>query len=116
MRNDVVGGKHQRQRFTVADFRLVNIHDSLIPPQTTIRDVLDDFIFETVHTRLNAAEKDVRMIMIHPALREVNHSFYMNITNQPNPGEMIISFIERFAQSNQNIRSTDSMHFEFWIK
>lgn len=111
-----IGGRSQRSMYTVAGFTFTNMQESRATLSATLAETVNDFVRSTV-LALSEEERARRITMVfhHEALREANKSLFVNLNATVDPGKAVISFFDRFAQSNKAFRMDQEMSFDFWI-
>lgn len=110
----VVGGRSKKLLYTVTGFRFQNLTETSGTIEESLVAVINDFVKEKVD-KVDVKKKNVTLVLHHEKLRDNGHSLFMNLNQVSNPGELVLSFFERFGQSNSDLRIEDSMQIDFWI-
>lgn len=112
IRRDVIGRKSKRIFYAISGFRFRNLMKTHASIEETFIAAINAYVNE-ITDKLDLKGKSVTLVMHHSGLRE--ESLFVHLSKNINPGEAIMSFIERFAQSNANIKIEDEMDFDLWV-
>lgn len=113
-RTDVVGKKNKKTLYSISGFRFRNLMETKSSIEETFIECINAYVKE-VMDKLDAKGKTTTLVMHHNGFNEIDESLFINLNKTVSPGDAVMSFIERFAQSNDNIKLNDEMDFDLWI-
>lgn len=110
----VIGGRSKRPLYTVSGFRFKNLTQTSSTLEEVMVSTINDFIKENIDS-IDVKKKNVTLVLHHEKLRDAEQSLFINLNSIGNPGKTVLSFFERFSQSNESLRIQDRMDIDFWI-
>lgn len=114
IRQDVYGKRSKRIKYSVLGFTFKNLTQSKASIEDTLIATVDDFTKEIVDS-MDVQGKNIVLVLTHSGLRESDKSLFISLHTAMSPGSSLLALIQRYAQSNSNMKLQDEMDIDFFV-